>query len=338
MAMTRTGGEPLRVGEAHPIAAPDRIAALDVLRGIALLGVMAINVVKEFRVSIFQQFLTDQIGGGWYDRAVHATLMIGVDMKALAIFSMLFGAGLAIQFDQLSGHPRRAALLMRRLFVLLLIGVAHLLLLWNGDILVEYAMAGFVVLAFLYGSRQQCALVGLSLLAVYVAVPSMVQLPSKTWMAYAVAEANRIYATGTFPEVLGIGIRELPGILPLHLSVFPRTLGLMLSVLPWHVQAFRSVSKTGRRLPYVAGIGIPLGVCMLLAHASGAMLGSWQALLSLERLATIIVALGYCAAIVWIVGQPRWDKWLTWARPLGRMAFTDYLAQSVIFGLVFYGY
>jgi uncharacterized protein len=300
---------------------------------------MAINVVKEFRVSIFQQFLTDQIGGAWYDRAVHSILLIGSDMKALALFSMLFGVGLAIQFDQLSSHPRRALLLARRLFVLLFIGVAHLVLVWNGDILVEYAIGGFVVLAFLYGPRQRCVVIGVGLLALYVAVPSMVALPSKTWMTHAVAEANRIYASGTFAEVLALRIRELPGILPLHVSVFPRTVALMLiGAALWRMKAFRPESEAGRALPYVAMIGIPLGICMLLAHSGGAIRGSWQALLAFERLATIIVALGYGAAIIWSVWQSRLDKWLTWAQPLGRMAFTNYLAQSVVFGFVFYSY
>ena len=60
---------------------PTAFLSLDVLRGIALFGVMAINVVKEFRVSIFQQFLSDEVGGSWYDRALYAILMIGVDMR-----------------------------------------------------------------------------------------------------------------------------------------------------------------------------------------------------------------------------------------------------------------
>ena len=83
MAKGRSKGAMPPVGpgtSAQPVAASDRIASLDVLRGIALFGVMAINVVKEFRVSIFQQFLTDQVGGNWYDRALHAILMIVLDM------------------------------------------------------------------------------------------------------------------------------------------------------------------------------------------------------------------------------------------------------------------
>ena len=55
-------------------------------------------------------------------------------------------------------------------------------------------------------------------------------------------------------------------------------------------------------------------------------------------LGTILLALGYAAAIIAIANSARGKAWLGWAAPLGRMAFTNYLAQSVIFGWIFYGY
>jgi uncharacterized protein len=118
-----------------------------------LFGVLAINIVFEFRVSIFDQFLPPADGASAIDRALEGVLAGAIELKALALFSFLFGVGLAIQFDCLAGNPSRVALLIRRLVVLLVIGAAHLFLLWNGDILVEYAVAGFVVLPFLFGPR-----------------------------------------------------------------------------------------------------------------------------------------------------------------------------------------
>jgi uncharacterized protein len=123
----------------------ERIDALDVLRGLALFGVLAINLVTGFRVSIFEQFLSDAGATSPLDRAVEAFLILAIDMKAFAVFSLLFGVGLAIQFERLAGNPRRTLLLARRLLVLLAIGLIHLFLIWNGDILTEYALAGFVV-------------------------------------------------------------------------------------------------------------------------------------------------------------------------------------------------
>src|SRR3954468_6798656 len=126
----------------RPIAPSERIDAIDVLRGIALFGVMAINITMAFRVSIFEQFLSHAPPVSTLDRVVETILTLAVDLKAFALFSLLFGIGLAIQFERLSASPRRSMLLVRRLIVLLAFGLIHLCLIWNGDILAEYALAG----------------------------------------------------------------------------------------------------------------------------------------------------------------------------------------------------
>jgi uncharacterized protein len=133
---------------------PERIDAIDVLRGIALFGVLAINLVTEFRVSIFEQFLPPRSSAP-IDRTIETLLMLAIDMKALALFSLVFGASPAIQFERLARNAWRTRLLIRRLAVLLLIDLIHLVLIWNGDILTEYALAGFIALPF-YIARAGC--------------------------------------------------------------------------------------------------------------------------------------------------------------------------------------
>jgi uncharacterized protein len=214
-----------------PVSPWNRIDGIDALRGVALLGVLAINLVIEFRVSIFQQFLSVGHPASSLDRAVEAFLMLAVDMKAFALFSLLFGVGLAIQFERLAANARRANLLLRRLIVLLVVGLVHLFLIWNGDILVEYAVAGFVVLPLLFGPRWLLATGSLFFLVLYLAMPLLLPdwvFPDMISMRQDVAEANHIYASGGFFQVLAFRIRELPLILPLHIYVFPRTLGLFL--------------------------------------------------------------------------------------------------------------
>src|SRR5258707_9337925 len=185
--------------QAGPIKPADRIAAIDIVRGIALFGVMAINVATEFRVSIFERFLPDGGDGTWLDKALYSILMVGIDLKAFALFSLLFGVGLAIQYDHLSAASRRTALLVRRLAFLLLIGAAHLVLIWNGDILFEYAIAGFVVLPFLFCRLRLLTIAGTALLAVFLVapfLPPIASMPSRAWMIQNVAEATRIYGSG----------------------------------------------------------------------------------------------------------------------------------------------
>src|SRR5207237_506319 len=153
---------------AGPLAPSDRMAAIDIVRGIALFGVMALNVTTVFRVSIFEQFLPARLDGTSFDRALYSILMVGIDLKAFALFSLLFGVGLAIQYDHLSAGSRRIALLVRRLAFLMLVGAAHLVLIWNGDILFEYAIAAFIVLPFLFCRLWLLALAGIALLAVFL--------------------------------------------------------------------------------------------------------------------------------------------------------------------------
>jgi uncharacterized protein len=345
MAKVRSESAEFRPGaavDAHPIAAADRIVAIDIVRGIALFGVMAINVTTEFRVSIFEQFLHNRIDGGWIDRALHSFLMIGIDLKAFALFSLLFGVGLAIQYDHLSPHPQRVTLLVRRLAFLMLVGAVHLLLVWNGDILFEYAIAGFIVVPLLFGPSRLPAAVGLALLVVFIAspfLPPIATMPSSYWMAQIVAEATRVYASGGFADVLAFRIRELPGFLPLHLFIFPRTVALMLigSAL-WRAGLFQTGSRMSRQQPIAAAISLGCGAAIAAIQVIGSLHLGWQGQLSLERLGTVLLAFGYGAVIIWASDKASARSLLAWAAPLGRMAFTNYVMQSLVFGWLFYGY
>src|SRR4051812_35137200 len=108
-----------------PVNPSERIVAVDALRGLALFGVMAINVTTEFRVSIFELLLPRAATISTLDSAAQTFLATAIELKAFALFSLLFGVGMAIQFERLSANPRRAVLLVRRLIVLLAIGLIH---------------------------------------------------------------------------------------------------------------------------------------------------------------------------------------------------------------------
>jgi uncharacterized protein len=318
----------------RPISRAERIDAIDILRGIALLGVVAMNVVTEFRISIFERFLFPKPAASPIDRAVETILMLAVDLKALALFSLLFGAGLAIQFERLASSGRRTLLLVRRLAVLLAFGLIHLCLIWNGDILTEYALAGFIVLPFLFGPRWLLAVAALAFLGLYLAMqafPPPGLWPGTAALAQDVVEAHRIYPTGGFLDVLAFRLREIPLIANLHGYIFPRTIGLfLLGAFAWRTGILRNPP---RHLPVLIAAGcIGLGTALILSHAGG------EVGLLAEPLGTILLALGYSAGIIGIANIESGRRLLGWAAPLGRMAFTNYLAQSVIFGWIFYGY
>jgi uncharacterized protein len=323
-----------------PVNPSERIDAIDALRGLALLGVLAINVTMVFRVSIFEQFLPPAATTSPLDRAVLTFLMAAIEMKAFALFSLMFGVGPAIQFERLAPNPRRAVLLLRRLAVLLAIGLIHLLLIWNGDILAEYSLAGFVVLPLLWGPRWLLAAGAALFLFLYLAMPllpAVVAWPTTAWLRDHVAAARQVYGTGGFSEILAFQLRELSAMLPLHVLVFPRTIALFLfGMWVWRTDIIRHPTAHQRLLLVIALIGIFSGGALNLAQPQLAWLGA--AWFSLERLAGVLLAIGYAAAALAALNTPTGSKLLGWAAPLGRMAFTNYLLQSVIFSWIFLGY
>jgi uncharacterized protein len=308
-----------------------RVGAIDALRGLALFGVLAINLETEFRISIFQQLIPsapDQTLNGIIDVA----LALFVDMKAFALFSFLFGVGLAIQFDRLSPSTRRTRLLIRRLLALLLFGLIHLILIWNGDILTEYALAGFVVLPFLFAPRWLLAISAAVVLSFYVlqpVLPSLVTFPPYATLVALVRTANQTYANGSFAEVLALRVQELPAFLPLHLYVFPRTIGLFLvGIVCWRSGLFGEAAERHRNLLTAVGfLAVTSGLLLARsAHPSTGLAGP------------IILASGYAALVIAIEQTSTGATLLSFAEPVGRMAFTNYIMQSLVLGFIFYGY
>jgi uncharacterized protein len=330
-----------------PVAPSSRIEGIDVLRGLALFGVLAINIVFEFRVSIFEQFLPPVGTIPAIDRALSDVLAAAIELKALALFSFLFGVGLAIQFDRLINNPRRLTLLIRRLVVLLGIGAAHLFLLWNGDILVEYAMAGFVVLPFLFGPRWLTLLVAAASLVLFLTMPLLppvVQFPSHFWIFEHIAEATRAYGDGGFLDVLAFRVREIPAFFPLHVLIFPRTIALFLfGVLAWRSGILQRASEHKSLLFSIAMGGVLFGGALTVVAQERDLFG-WPSLgrahevMVERRLGGVVLAAGYAASIVGLASVPAGQRMLAWAAPVGRMALTNYLGQSLILGWIFYGY
>ncbi|WP_027522674.1 DUF418 domain-containing protein [Bradyrhizobium sp. Ec3.3] len=308
-----------------------RLGAIDALRGLALFGVLAINLETEFRVSIFRQLLPSS-PDPTLNGVIDAALALFIDLKAFALFSFLFGVGLAIQFDRLGTSARRTRLLVRRLLALLLFGVIHLVLIWNGDILIEYALAGLVVLPFLFAPRWMVVVAAAVFLIFYVlqpTLPTLISFPNRYVLVALVNAANQTYANGSFAEVLALRVQELPAFLPLHLYVFPRTVGLFLTgILCWRSGLFTEVAGRRRNLLAIAGFAAVAGGLVLARHTHP----------SAALASQMVLASGYAALVIAAEQTSTGAKLLRFAEPVGRMAFTNYIVQSVVLGLIFYGY
>ncbi len=325
-----------------PVAPDERIHALDALRGLALFGVLAINLETEFRVSIFQAFIAPSPDHG-FGRLVDAGLEILVDLKAFAVFSLLFGIGLAIQHQRLEPRRRCAVLLIRRLLALLAIGLVHLFLIWNGDILTEYALAGLVVLPFLFAPTWLLVAASAVFFVLYLAMPmlpSIAPFAPHAWMVDHVQAATRVYGSGDFGQILQFRFDEISALLPLHIAIFPRTAALFLfGALMWKVGVVPEAERHHRLLWTAAALCTVAGLLGILT-TSARQYSGWPSLGRIATFvwpaATILLALGYASLV--IVFSLHGRRWLSWAEPVGRMAFTNYIVQSLLLGWIFYGY
>jgi uncharacterized protein len=286
---------------------------------LALFGVLTVNLVTAFRVSIFAQFLPPEAPANWLDGLAGAVVRHGLELKAFAVFSLLFGVGLGILHQQLSGSGRPLYWLTRRMLVLLGFGLLHLLLLWNGDILVEYALAGLLVVPLLGARASVLAAASALMFALYLfGLP--VAWPDAHWIEQHVALAQQVHASASYAQIARFSIAEIPYLIPLHVAVFPRTLALfLLGAWIWRSGVLRDIGAHRRLLLVLAAIGMAGGSALAFAGIGNA--------------ATILLALGFCAAVM----ACKWPLLRVFA-PVGRMAFSNYIAQSLVFAWVFFGY
>jgi uncharacterized protein len=332
-----------RIEDAAPMAPSARISSVDALRGLALFGVLAMNLDTAFRISLFEQFLPGTPDGG-IDLAVDAFLYGFFDLKAFALFSLLFGLGLAMQYDRLAANPRRTILLTRRLLALLAFGVVHLLLIWNGDILTEYAVIGLIALPILFCPRWLLGIAAAACLLLYTAMPSLpapISFPDVAGLTNLVQAANHAYGTGSFFQILEFRIHEVKDIFPLHVFIFPRTLGLfLLGAIIWRSDLVKNAGYHSGKLWIAALLLCSVGL-VITFDTTARWFSGWPSIGPMEgpatQLGVIILPLGY-GALVLAVGTIQSGRFLAWFEPIGRMAFTNYIVQSVLAGWIFYGY
>jgi uncharacterized protein len=332
----------------QPVRETERYQFLDVLRGIALFGVLLINLLGMFRASLFQHILEFHTHPGGLNHLVDLLAAAFVEFKAFTLFSFLFGAGVAIQAERSAkrGAPVKG-FLVRRFLILLAFGLCHMFLIWNGDILILYAVCGLLMALTLPLPPRVLGLLGLAT----ILLPNFVSLgfgsPGPDVWRAQVAAATRVYGHGTYLEILAFRWREtLRLILPLLWGVLPRTAGLMSwGASAWRSGLLRHPDQHRRLLWGILAVGLILGGGTSFLRASAASSGHRSSLPSeLEDLvSTIPLAFAYAAAV------------LLWLRPgfatpaatpfaaapfaaAGQMALTNYLTQSILLGFVFYGY
>ncbi len=345
---------------AAPVTKAERIVAIDVLRGFAVLGILIVNMQGFARVS--SAYMNPTSGGAFTgaDAWIWATIYLFADTKFISIFSMLFGAGMAMMSDRMAARSASGTRLhYRRQFWLLTIGLVHAYLIWHGDILVTYALCGFILYPFRTLHPRRLLLIGGCAVAFVVPLWGLIGMSVPYWPAEEVAAAAAEWAPSQ--EVLDAEIAAFRGgwagqvaarapiALALETAGFLfqllwRAGGLMLVGMALYKLGVLAAARPAsfyRRMAVVGiSAGLPLaaaGVAYKLHHGF-----SWEKAMFQGELfnyvGSIGVFLGY-VALVMLAVQGRWLPGLQKRlAATGRMALTNYIAQSVICSLIFYGH
>ncbi len=341
-----------------PVTESERIVSLDALRGFAILGILVMNIQSFSMISA--AYLNPTAYGDFtgLNRLVWTFSHVFADQKLLSIFSMLFGAGMILMFERCTAAGRKmGGLHYRRSFWLLVFGLAHGALLWYGDILATYAICAMVVFLFRKVRPIPLTIVGVLAFLVPAALWSFFGWSMSYWPP-EVLEQTRIFwqPTAEFAaEELAAyrdgWLAQMPHRLEslafhdtflLAFYTGPRAGGLMLvgmALYKWGVIVGRR-SRTFYAT-FAAGC-LAVGLCLILFGLSRNMWVEWSFEYSMFQGSTFnyvgsaFVALGYIAIVMLVTrGGGFLSRLLA---PVGRMAFTNYLMQTVICTLIFYGH
>lgn len=189
-----------------PTQKKDRIQFLDVLRGIAIFFIFTANIPVFSGFYYFPEEARYPEALWLIDEAFEFIMFTLVSGKFYSIFSLLFGIGCVIQFNNIKNtNTAFAPFFRRRMFWLLIIGLIHLCLFWIGDILTLYALLGFTLIYFIKLSNKNLLIVATILIL----------FPIIHWLLVYVTNINYYMfffkTNGVFYEYFGLPTRDING-------------------------------------------------------------------------------------------------------------------------------
>jgi len=349
----------------------NRQFSLDALRGFAVIGILLMNIIA-FSMPM-SAYINPAAWGGSSpaDMINWAVAFIFVDGKMRGLFSIMFGASMLLILERAKdqGHAPWP-LHVRRMVWLFVFGMAHYILIWEGDILAHYALCGLIAYGFHAASEKRLAAVGMALISVNLLIWTLILWTAHVMQAEASA-SNLADAKDQFAimlDALGApGGASIVQDLHLYRGSYPNMVTARLAdVIP-------------AQFTMMFGFGAETTSLMLLGMAlykSGALTGGWSrqnmhrwavfsylfglpisAFLAwkiyaagFEPLLTaglvyfghtparLAVTIGHLMLLLLIVTRPTPGPFLQKIAAAGRVAFSNYILTSLVMTSIFYGY
>lgn len=345
----------------------ERIVAIDVLRGFAVLGILLINI-RSFAMPDIALANPSEYGNeASHNRLAYNLTYVLAKQKFMAIFSMLFGASVLLFTDRLIQKNKGPWTHFVRNWWLFVIGFAHLILIWSGDVLLVYAACAFP----LYFLRKLPPRWHLSLGVVVFFIPILItgmiqkEMPNfdeegqglfySLWHPdpedleanverYRGEYANQVAQRWNYETDFGTTSAQRILTLSLWGNYFSRSLGMMLvgmALYRWGVFGAKLSARVYRAMVWLGfGIGIPL--CLIGLEYNLYNSWDWKVCYFYGRIGNFLgtgpVAIGYIGLVMlWCQGSQ-----LPWLKArlteVGRTALSCYIGQSLIATFIFYGF
>ncbi|MGV3579454.1 DUF418 domain-containing protein [Brevundimonas sp.] len=354
MAMPALDVQPATAaGGLAPTEVKDRIFQLDVLRGWAILGILAVNAVSF--AWPFQVMMSEAPPPGSTSQADLIGLWVAdvfFHDKFRTLFTLLFGVSIFLVGGEKTDEAR-GGLLWKRLLWLGVFGVLHGVVLWYGDILLHYAYCGLLMMLMRSWSARRLLWIGGAVTALWAVVASlgawgMANLPAEVAAQMeagqppsspqAIADAVALYRTG-WPAGF---LENLKTWATFQLMFSPFLIPVTVPLMMLGLGLFKSGYLSGRAPIWVYGLILVIGGANLAALA----VWNWQdtmagaadptrGLAAGAAGAAILITLFYATVLILLI-RFGLKPLVGWLAPVGRMAFTNYLTQTLIMVTLYY--
>jgi uncharacterized protein len=342
----------------HPISSSQRLDLVDALRGFAILGILMVNMPGMFTPGV-ELIMMPNLGHRTVDMLAHSFILFFFTGKFFVLFSLLFGFGfyMFLHKDGEAG-PQVVRTFRRRIFWLLLFGILHVTLLWEGDILIYYALFGLLLMLFRKSSIRKMVIWMIIFLLIPIVFSGLISLLPVMLAANPEAlagfeqgnqqqlaqtkdiiqRAYETYSKGTYPEIIAMNWEQW-GFLIIGIFVFYPTCMAMflLGLIIGRKGLFKNAADY---LPFFRKlfwmgliIGIPLNA-LLLFTISKTTPGSMDQWMALERTTSIFGGVAflcaYVSGFILLYHSGKLSKLFSGLSAVGRMALTNYLSHSLI--------
>jgi uncharacterized protein len=344
-----------------PVPVQERVAALDALRGVALLGILPMNIQAFAMIGAAYLNPTaygDLRGANYWVWFVSHLL---AEQKFMAIFSMLFGAGIVLMTSHIEASGGRPVPFhYRRMGWLILFGLLHGYLLWYGDILLTYGLCGLLAFTFHKLAARHLIFIGLA----FIAVTTLIDIYFAWWMLHwppgkieaftrdmwlptpgMVRHELGAYCSGWLGEMHqrfhDNTVLQVKGFIALS---FWRVEGLMLIGMALYKLGIFTARRSAMLYWVFIVVGLLIGIPIISYGTMRDFSTGWRVRQSLflnyqyNYWASLPVSLAW-VGIVMLACRSRSLKGLT--KPIsavGRMAFTNYILDTLICTSIFYGF